>query len=105
VTDGIRRLMAARAGTAHTIPLTTIGCTTAIGPACSALACSAKAQVARNWPSSHSGRRTRYPSRATTLCADSGAFSAAWCCTEVEIANVAALSRASVTASTVTHSL
>ena len=59
VIDGIRRLMAARAGTAQTIPLTTIGCTTAIGPACSALACRAKAQVARNWPSSHTGRRTR----------------------------------------------
>ena len=33
-----------------------------------------------------------------------GADSAAWCCTDVEIANVAAHSRASVTASAVTRS-
>src|SRR4051812_46277601 len=36
------------------------------------------------------------------LCADAGAFSAAWCWTEVEIANVAALISARVTASTFT---
>ena len=36
------------------------------------------------------------------LCADSGAFSAAWCWTEEEIANVAALISARVTASTFT---
>ena len=51
--------IAARAGTAQTMPLTTIGCTTAIGPACRALACSTNAQVARSWPTSQSGRRTR----------------------------------------------
>ena len=59
VTEGRCRLIAARAGTAQTMPLTTIGCTTAIGPACRALACRANAQVARNWPISQGGRRTR----------------------------------------------
>ena len=59
VSEGIRRLSAARAGTAQTMPLTTMGCTTAIGPACSALAWSTNAQVARNCPTSHGGRRTR----------------------------------------------
>ncbi len=59
VREGIRRLIAARAGTAQTMPLTTIGWTTAIGPAFSALACRTNAQVARTCPTSHGGRRIR----------------------------------------------
>jgi hypothetical protein len=36
VTEGSLRLMAARAGRANTMPLTTMGCTTAVAPAFSA---------------------------------------------------------------------
>ena len=100
--DGIRRLSAARVGTAQTIPLTTIGCTTAIGPACRAIACSAKARSPAPARPAIPAAASGSPAGTSRPAPRPGASSAAWCCTELDTAKVAALSRASVTASAFT---
>ena len=87
------------------MPQITIGWTSAIGPLCIAAPWKANPKIPSSWPTSHTGWVTRCRIRPTAPRADSGAWPAAMCCTDVDRAVVSALARAKTTARRVTPTL
>ena len=100
--SGHWREIADRTGTAKTMPVMMIGCTSAIGPLNSARAWKVKPSRPRAWPTTHQGRDSRCRSRLQAPLTLSGAEPATWCWTEVDRAVTKALHSAKSTASQVT---
>ena len=103
--SGSLREMAARIGTAKTMPVMMIGWTSEIGPLITASAWVMNPAMPSAWPSTQTGRCVRCHRRCHSPPTESGAAPAAWCCTDVDRAVKNALVRAKTIASQITASL